>query len=227
MTDQQNPAPKPAVVQAEKHETKIRWLLAVVAVLVLAGTVLLLCIERTTSDVTVTPLGAYATSSAATHTDTTTTSPASDTLILGFLGLSALLLLTAVFYGRITKLVLPGGVELDFNALVAAAAKTKPKPVPAQPAKAGEVSASLSASSETGRLATLVAAANAAQLVQLLSRATPSERLAVASAFGVSEGEIEYIVQNASPSEALWDRLRALAADQMRAVRSDSAPPSK
>ncbi|MGO8685676.1 MAG: hypothetical protein ACLQT7_00630 [Candidatus Dormibacteria bacterium] len=215
------PASTSTTLVVEPHETAVRWALVAAGILVFLLTLLLLVVERPTSTVKVTPLGPTATSSASTvNTETSTTSSASDTLLLGFLGFSALLVLIGAFYGRISKVTLPGGAELDLGALVPDTGNpTDDSPYIQRAAKAVEdLLAEMKPARpfsvvETAR-ATLGAATFAAELIHLCQTQS-TQFTGIAAAAELTDAETKQIGKG-HLDDRTWKRLAERAVHQVR-----------
>ena len=131
--------------QLDKYALPARIGLAIVGVLLCIAALVLVFFQRTTSVVTevqtpstpaVTMSPSPSPSPAASPSDsttsvpntggadptktTTTVQPGSDALVLGVLGVGALLLLGAGFFERITKITLPGGAGFEMASVLSA-----------------------------------------------------------------------------------------------------------
>lgn len=97
--------------------------LIIVGVLILVAVVYLEYLNVTNSKVTDAFTTRNAKDSVINVTTTVKWTPISDTLLTAGAGLGAVLLLAGAFFGRITKLLLPGGIELDFDTTAMIGAK--------------------------------------------------------------------------------------------------------
>jgi tape measure domain-containing protein len=205
------------VVPTEKHQAAIRWGLVLAGVAVFVLTIVLLFLERQTSDVRVWPQGP----SSAAATQTITTSSVSDTVLLGFLGLGALLILSGAFFARITKLVGPGGMELDVAAELPAAtnAVKQHEQATATIAAAGQPSLS----SDDKARAMVQAAAYAAQLKRV-AKTSPGQLSAVAATLGMTQAEIAHLMLTGTLDTAAWSLLADASLKQVRGSAAAQSP---
>jgi hypothetical protein len=139
---------------------------------------------------------------------TSTTSPPSDALLLGLLGLGGVFVVCGVFYDRISKVTFPGGAEIEFaKAQKHAAAAVdraiqKRKPAEETPVIAAKVAA-----------ATTLAAARGVEI----------ERLAVSQPAGASSFasvakvplDVKSLARGGTLSREMWDRLAEAALDEV------------
>jgi hypothetical protein len=142
---------------------------------------------------------------------TTTVQPGSDALVLGILGVGALLLLAACFFERVTKLSFLGaGVEL-------ASVISGPSAAAVEQVIAATPSAMVGTPEARGTraaAATNLVMARATQLA-LLGKHSPPLLYSVAAAQGLPQDEIDELVSTGKPSAKLLERLAKTALSEV------------
>jgi hypothetical protein len=139
---------------------------------------------------------------------TSTTSPPSDALLLGLMGLGGVFVVCAVFYDRISKVTFPGGAEIEFaKAQKEAAAAVdrviqKRRPEEATPQIAAKVAA-----------ATTLAAARGVQ-IERLALSQPDGASSFASVANVPL-DVKSLARGGTLSREMWDRLAEAALDEV------------
>ena len=192
----------------QRDPSSLRWGLIVLGLALCAVALVLLDVQRTTSVVKEAGPG-----TPTVKTVTTSGPVLSDTVLLGILGLRAILLLGGRLLQPRTKVTLPGGAGLDLAQYTPPAAGAVTKAAAAgsvqMPSGPEERAATIAA-------ATNLTAARGAQLSQLAKESKPQLK-AVGKAAGIPSEDIADLAKTGQPSDRMWGNL---ATDALQEVTS-------
>jgi hypothetical protein len=138
---------------------------------------------------------------------TTSTAPPSDSLLLGILGVGAIFVLGGAFYGRISKVTLPGGTAIEF----AEAQKQAAAAVERVVGKRSDRDASLDVPAQVA--ATAIAAAHGLE-IRRLAQAEPRGVSSLANAAKVSL-DVKSLTSGSQLTREMWDSLAEAALNEV------------